>query len=196
MTTPPAVDRDQVEPGPTPAPRGDPPAELLCPAGTLPFGMAFVGAVATVRCWMAPCPSCLVGWVPVVPDGSRYGYRLAEIGCSGDLALPGWPDNGCEPALVAWWAALRAGETPPPPEPDERQRAYARAVVRNALADAMDGKNAYVAARRSGGYVKPAGLAPDVLVTAFMAAVPGQLDEHKLMTAVLVGTAIPGRLPR
>jgi hypothetical protein len=171
-----AADRDRVEPGPTPFPRGAPPAYLMSREPGPPIGFELRRAVATTRGWMAPCPCCLVGWVPVLPDGSRFGYRLdPAIGCSGDFAEPGWPDNGCSPSAVAWWAAWRAGDLPPLPAPDDRQRAYARGVIRNCLADALEGKNPYAAGHRSGQFMEAAGFKPDALAGAFLASSPGKV---------------------
>jgi hypothetical protein len=162
--TPRAADRDRGEPGPTPVPRGDPPLHLQSREPGPPLGFEFRRAVSTVRCWMMPCPSCLVGWVPLVPDRSRFGYRLAsEVGCSGDFGDPDWPNNGCEPEHVAWWFAWKAGELPPLPEPDDRQRAYARGAVRNALAAALEGKNPLSAARAAGRFATAAGYDPNAL---------------------------------
>lgn len=107
---------ERVEAGPLPFPAGLPPPVTLCPAGTPPAGLAFMGARATTSCWMVPCPCCLSGWVPVLPSGSRFGYRVAvSDGCSGR----------CDPADVTWWywwrlgyaQRRRAGEVEAAPEP-------------------------------------------------------------------------------
>jgi hypothetical protein len=193
MTTPRAADRDRVEPGPTPIPRGDPPAHLN---NGIPLGFEFRRAVATVRCWMLPCPSCGVGWVPLVPDGTRFGYQLAgEVGCSGDFADPNWPNAGCEPEHVAWWFAWKAGELPSLPELDDRQRAYARGAVKNALAAALKGENPLAAARDAGRFATAAGYDHEELGTAFAVAAGERVEPHQLLNAILIGAATPGRIP-
>jgi hypothetical protein len=89
-----------VEPGPLPFPAGEPSREALCPAGTPPGGLAYLGARATVRCWMVSCPECLAGWLAVLPSGSPFGYRPAvSLGCS----------RGCPPDLVEWAWHWRLG---------------------------------------------------------------------------------------
>jgi hypothetical protein len=168
--------------------------------------MEFHGAVGTTRCWMLPCPSCLVGWVPIVPDGTTYGYRLAsEVGCSGDFSLPDWPDNGCEPEHVAWWAAWRAGELPPPMAVDQaRARAYAQKVVASTLkaipARPEEG-NLRAAAYTCGSWAKAGSLPVSPIAKELMRRASGVgLDPNtlapKLAAAFRAGMAVPARMPR
>src|SRR4051794_8167283 len=121
--------RDVVEPGPLPFPEGEPEfGEAWAPGGVKPFGLEFLGCRDTLNGFLCPCPTCLVGWCAVLPDGTEFGYRLGvEYGCS----------DGCEPKLVAWWHAWRMGELPPKQEPSEGQRRYARGAVRRSIGDAL-----------------------------------------------------------
>ena len=174
-----------VEPDPLPFPEGEPErGEQWSPGGAPPTGIEFLGCRGTLECWLAPCPSCLRGWVAVVPDGTEFGYRVAvETGCS----------RGCAPELVAWWEEWRMGQCPPPPPASETQRRYARGAVRRALGDALSGNDVLAAARDAGRYVAAAGLVPEHLAEAFARA--GKLPQPRVHAALLAGAATPGRLP-
>ena len=117
---------------PLPCPTGDPPDHFWCPGHVPPDGFEFMGAVVTKACWFLPCPvDCCPGWVPLVPDGSRFGYRLAaEDGCT----------RGCEAPEILWWQNWRLGDLPALErgEPDERARRYATGVVRRILGELSD----------------------------------------------------------
>lgn len=174
-----------IEPDPPPF-DGDQPerGEQWAPGGGRPSGLEFLGCRGTFECWLIPCPCCCRGWVPVVPDGTEFGYRTAvEIGCS----------RGCEPELVAWWHAWRLGEPVPRPKATDDQRRYARAAVRRALGDALVGKDVIARAREAGRFADAAGLAVDHLADAFAQA--GKVPPHLAHAAILAGTATPARLP-
>src|SRR3954447_1427995 len=117
----------RLRPDPLPLPDvGRPPRDRLCPEGTPPIGLEFLGATATLGGYLLPCPCCVQGWALLLPTGEPYGYRVAlEHGCS----------RGCAVEDIARWHLVRCGELPrdPPPPPDERARRYGAAVVRGEL---------------------------------------------------------------
>lgn len=161
--------------------------------GSPPTGLEFIGAMATLRCWLLPCPACLDGWTPIVPDGSHYGYRLAvEVGCS----------VGCEAPLVAWWHAWRTGDLPPhaPGEPGQAAR-YASACVRRLLQELPEHptiEQLRSVAYRAGGWLEAGGLTADGTAAALLAAASrAGLPEPSavLAAAMLAGRAQPRRVP-
>jgi hypothetical protein len=181
----------------TPIPPGDPPGDLWCPAGLPPDPFAFMGAVGTKACWLCPCPCCCAGWVALVPDGTRSGYRIAaEPGCSA----------GCEAPEVLWWQSWRLGELPTrePAEADEQARRYAYGALRRVLGelpDRPDRKRLLRAAFDAGRWLAAGGLPPDPIAQALLtAAGRAGLDPTtiapELAAAVTAGRARPGRLPR
>lgn len=186
--------QSQVEPGPLPCDEGLPEwGEAWAPGGAPPAGLEFIGARPTLRGWMLPCPACLVGWVPIVPDGTRFGYRVAvELGCidvSDGLDRPG----GCEAPDVAWWHSWRMGVLPPREPPGDRQRRYAYAAVRNALDDVLQGKDPIGRARDAGRFAEAAGFDLQSLAAAFARA--GKVQLQDVLPSLLVGAATPARLP-
>ena len=174
-----------IEPGPLPFDEGLPErGEQWVRGGAPPAGIEFLGAASTLRCWMQPCPVCLVGWVPVVPDDQRLAYRLAvEIGCSA----------GCDGPEVSWWHMWRMGILAPAEPPDERQRRYAYAAVRNALNDVLQGQDAVRRARDAGRFAEAAGFDLESLAAAFAKA--GKVPLQAVLPSLLTGAAAPARLP-
>ena len=172
-------------PDPLPFDPGEPErGEMWSPGGAPPAGLEFLGCRGTLMCWFVPCPTCCVGWVPVVPDGSEFGYRTAvEIGCSA----------GCDPPAVAWWHYWRLGILPPAPDPTEAQQRYARGAVRRALDDVFNGKDAIARARDAGRFAEAAGLEFEPLANAFAKA--GAVPVTAVLPQLLAGAATPARLP-
>ena len=176
---------------------GAPPASALCPAGTPPDGFDFLGAVATVRCWMFPCPACCDGWVGLVPDGTQYGYRIAsDVGCSA----------GCGGADIAWWQLWRLACLPPQAvDPVTwRGRAYAKAVLRRLLAD-LPSTPSEADLRRTafqlGRWLEAGGLSADLVAPGLLAAgeragLPRATIAPALAAAVTAGRADPARVPQ
>ena len=151
-----------------------------------------MGAVQTVRCWMYLCPACVVGWIALVPDGSRYGYAIeTAAGCSG-------------PEIV-WWQLWRLGCLPPREvvPATARAKAYAKAVIRRQLADLPAWPTAdqlRSAAYQLGRWLEAGDLSADVVAPALLAA--GERaglarDElvSPLAAAVTAGRADPARVP-
>src|SRR3954466_947498 len=122
---PPALPR--LEPDPLPLPDvGRPPRHRLCPEGTPPIGLEFLGVKATVGGYLMPCPCCVRGWALLVPTGEPYSYSVSlGHGCS----------RGCAGHDIAWWHAWRCMDLPPVPidPPDQRARRYGAAILRNEL---------------------------------------------------------------
>jgi hypothetical protein len=178
---------------PLPFPPGDPPRQLLARDGTPPDGFLWLGAKATVRCWLLPCPACCQGWAQILPDGD--GYRLAaEIGCS----------IGCEAPEILWWQSWRLGEIPPcePAAADERSRRRAAGIVSRILTDVPERpseRQLTAAAYQSGRWLDQGALPAKLVASPLMAAaVRAGLDlaviTPKLATALTAGRARPGRL--
>jgi hypothetical protein len=190
----PGVAASLIEPGPLPFDEGLPEfAEAWSPGGVPPSGLEFLGAKGTLKCWLLPCPACLTGWVPIAPDGTRFGYRLAvEIGCS----------DGCDVPEVAWWHSLQCGVLPPPEPPDpDRARRYARACIRRILVDiperpTIEGLRA--ASYKIGGWLQAGGIPADGAASALLgaAARAGLTDVGWILAeAMTAGRARPGRVP-
>jgi hypothetical protein len=182
---------------PLPYPAGDPSNHLWCVGHVPPDGFEFLGAVATKACWLLPCPACCVGWVPLVPDGSRFVYRLvAEIGCSA----------ACEAPEILWWQGWRLGDLPAlkPMEAGERDQRYATGALRRILGDlpARPTKRQLTgAAYQSGGWLETGDLPAAPVAHALLAAADrAGLDPDtiapELAAALTAGRARPGRLPR
>jgi hypothetical protein len=186
-----------VEPGPLPFQPGVPHLSRRCPAGTPPDGFEFLGAVATVRCWMTPCPCCCEGWVALTPDGSRYGYAMeAEAGCSA----------GCAGPEISWWHLSRLGELPSATAGpiDHRASRYAKACVRRQLAELPerpDEAQLRQVAYQIGRWLEAGDLPIGAVANTLLAAAERSgLDRAalapRLAAAVSAGRAQPGRLPR
>src|SRR3954454_18430702 len=122
---PPAL--PHLEPDSLPLPDvGRPPRHRLCPEGTPPIALKFLGAKPTTGGYLLPCPRCVQGWALLVPTGEPYSYTVSlGHGCS----------RGCAAEDIAHWHMLRNGELPPVPtdRPDQRAQRYGAAVVRNEL---------------------------------------------------------------
>jgi hypothetical protein len=186
---------DRIEPDPLPFPAGEPErGEQWAPGGAPPAGLAFLGCQGTLEAWLAPCPCCCRGWVPVLPlgDADPYAYRLAvEAGCS----------RGCEPPAVAWWHAWKMGDLPPPVPPDDRAERYARGAIRRLLAALPERPSLArlkAAAFWAGQWLAAGRLPTEPVADALLhAAVRAGLDEHveALASAVTAGRAKPGRVP-
>lgn len=180
---------------PLPLPDAEPPpARAWCRAGTPPDGFEFLGAVATEECFLMVCPACLIGWVAIVPDGTRFGYRLAsEIGCSA----------GCDPPEVAWWHLWRLGELPPPPPPGERARRYAAGAIRRTLADLPERPSRDQLRRvafDAGRWLEAGGLSTNAVARVLLdaagrAALDGPALSAELAASIQAGRAQPGRVP-
>lgn len=187
---------DQIAPSLLPYRTGRPPQSLWSPAGSPPDGFDFRGAVATTRCWMAPCPCCCSGWVALVPDGSRYGYAIeTAAGCS----------CGCSGPEIAWWHLWRLGCLPPrePATVTGRTRAYAKAVIRRQLADLPNRPTADQlrgVAFQLGRWLEAADLPADLVAPALLAAGEraglARADlAAPLAAAVTAGRSDPARAP-
>ena len=162
------------------------------PVAASPFGLEFIGCRATLEGFMLPCPSCCTGWVPVLPDGTQFGYRLAsEAGCS----------DGCDGPSVAWWHAWRMGELPPRAQPDERAKRYALGCIKRALVDIPDKPTLAQlkgAAFEIGSWLQAGGLDTGPAAHALLgAAKRAGLDDQAMVlaSAVSAGRARPGRIP-
>jgi hypothetical protein len=186
-----------VPPDSLPCPAGDPPDRLWCPSRVPPDGFEFLGAVATEACWFLPCPACCQGWVPLVPDGSRFGYRLvAEIGCSA----------ACEAPEILWWQGWRLGDLPAlkPMEAGERAWRYAYGALRRVLSELPDRpdrerllRTAFDAGRwLAAGDLPAAPVADALLAAADRAGFDPDTIAPVLADALTAGRARPGRLPR
>jgi hypothetical protein len=182
---------------PLPYPAGDPPGHLWCPAHVPPDGFEFMAAVGTQVCFLQPCPVNCPGWGLVVPDGSRFGYRLAaEVGCT----------RGCEAPEILWWQSWRLGDLPAlePDEPDERARRYATGVVRRVLGELPDVPSVRQLRRAAfiiGKWVDASGLPVELIAGALLsAAARAGFDPIAiapvLAAALTAGRARPGRVPR
>jgi hypothetical protein len=180
-----------------PVQAGEPPRHLLTRSGIPPCGFEFLGAKATVKSWLLPCPACCLGWVPLMPDGTSDGYRLAaEIGCS----------VGCEAPAVFWWQAWRLGEllAREPAQADERAQRYARGALRRILGELPDRPTVPElrrAAFAAGRWLAAGDLPADPVARALLAAAArAGLDPiavaNKLAADLVAGCARPGRLPR
>src|SRR3954463_5846856 len=127
---PPALPR--LEPDPLPLPDvGRPPHHRLCPEGTPPIGLEFLGAKATTGGYLLPCPCCVQGWALLVPTGEPCSYTVSlGHGCS----------RGCAGPHIAWCHAWRCMDLPPEPAvvPDEKGRRYAVAAVRNEMRQLLE----------------------------------------------------------
>ena len=170
---------DRLEPDPLPFPPGDPPPELWCEHGTPPDGFIWLGAKASVRCWLLPCPACCRGWVPVVPSASdERDYAIGPIGCT----------RGCSHHDVAAWHRLKIGQ-PQPYQPDERARRYARRVIENRLDEAPDDprRAAFVCAR----WCHCAGLAPPIVLATVAEA--GRVEPADILDSFMAGLDAPAR---
>ena len=193
----PTLSTDRITPRRLPFRTGAPPKDRRCPAGTPPDAFEFLGAVATARCWMYPCPCCCEGWVALLPDGTPYGYRIeAEPGCS----------DGCGGPDVAWWQLWRLMCLPPHelPAASGRATAYARAVIRRQLADIPSRPTEDVlrrAAYQLGRWLEAGGLSADLVAPALLAAAErGGMERARiapaLSAAVTAGRAQPARAPQ
>jgi hypothetical protein len=170
---------DRIEPDPLPFPPGDPPPEVWCEYGTPPDGFLWLGAKATVRCWLYPCPACCAGWVPLVPSSAdERDYELGPIGCS----------RGCEHEAVARWHRLKTRRHEPF-QPDERERRYARRVIESRLSEASEKPRRTAIA--CGQWCASAGFAPPILL-ATVADAAG-VDPAIILDPFMDGLAAPAR---
>jgi hypothetical protein len=187
------------EPDELPVPAGDPPRHRLCPEGTPPIGLEFLGAEATVGGYLLPCPCCVQGWCLLLPDGQPYGYAVSlRHGCS----------RGCSAEDIAWWDAWRSMSLPREPvaPPDERARRYGAAVAGNELrrlverppADPLAGlrRAAFVAGQflDSAG-LDPAGVAGDLMRAARALGLDPAAVKAPLVHAAAAGRAEPRGVP-
>jgi hypothetical protein len=135
--------------------------------------------------------------VPLLPDGSWYGYRLAaEIECS----------QGCEAPEILWWQGWRLADLTAhePVEPDERARRYAAGALRRILGELPEvptERQLTGSAYQTGRWLETGRLpAEPVAGTLLAAAARAGLDPvtiaPKLAAALTAGRARPGRLPR
>jgi hypothetical protein len=169
----------RLEPDPLPFPAGDPPPEVLCEHGTPPDGFLWLGAKATVRCWLLPCPACCQGWVPLVPSATdERDYAIGPIGCS----------RSCEHDAVARWHRLKTRQ-PEAFQPDERERRYARKVIENTLVEAAERPKR--AALACGQWCASAGFTPPILL-ATVADAAG-IDPALILDPFTDGLAAPAR---
>jgi hypothetical protein len=156
-----------------------------------------MAAAATQVCFLQPCPANCPGWVPVVPDGSRFGYRLAaEVGCT----------RGCDAPKILWWQNWRLGDLPAlePGEPDERARRYATVVVRGILGELPDVPSLRQLRRAAfaiGNWLDTSRLPVELIADLLLcAAARAKLDPISvapvLAAAVTAGRARPGRVPQ
>jgi hypothetical protein len=164
---------------PLPIPPGDPPPEVCCDYGTPPDGFLWLGARATVRCWLYPCPACCVGWVPLVPSATdERDYALGPIGCS----------HGCPHEAVAKWHCFKT-RRPEPFRPDTREQRYAGRVLESRLADAAEHPGRTATA--CGQWCAAAGFAPPILL-ALVADAAG-VDPETLLDPFTDGLTAPAR---
>jgi hypothetical protein len=167
---------------------------MWCSAGTPPTGLEWLGAVATERCWLLPCPACCVGWVPLAPGPGEYGYTLAVgVGCSAAC--------GADAAELAWRHMWRNGTLPPrtAAEPAAWMKRYAERAVRGIWRDLPDPPSLAQLRRAtfaSGQWLQAGGL-PDRLVerAVALAAQRAMVDLQTLAADLLAGRARPARLP-
>jgi hypothetical protein len=170
---------DRLEPDPLPFPAGDPLPEVWCEHGTPPDGFLWLGAKATVRCWLYSCPACCAGWVPLVPSPTdERDYELGPIGCS----------RGCGHEAVARWHRFKTRQHAPF-QPDERERRYAHRVIEGKLADAAE--HPWRVATACGQWCACAALAPPILL-AIVADAAG-VDPALILDPFMDGLAAPAR---
>lgn len=184
---------------PLPWPPGDPTAAAWCRGLGRPFGLDFIGTIGTTVCFLAPCPCCCVAWVPVLPDGTEWGYRLAvEHGCN---YRRGPDHDSCDPAEIARWAMIRRGDIPPRqavPVSDAGRR-YTRGAMFKAgeavLGDADPAARILIEARNLGSLAAGTGsdCGPILATLGRVAAAAGLPPEilGELHDAVLAGSANP-----
>jgi hypothetical protein len=170
---------DRLEPDPLPFPPGEPPPELWSEHGTPPGGFTWLGAKATTRCWLYPCPACCQGWVPLVPSAAdERDYEIGPIGCT----------RGCEHDAVVAWHRLKTRQ-PEPFKPDAREIRYARRVIENKLVEAPERPRRIALA--CGQWCAAAGFAPPVLLATVADAAGVQPDA--ILDPFLDGLAAPAR---
>ena len=183
-----------ISPDELPFPAGEPErGEQWAPAGVPPTGLEFLGCRGSLECWLMPCPSCCRGWVPIVPDGTPDGYRLAaEVGCT----------IGCAESHIRWWHLWRLGLLPPSaPSDPGRTRRYAAACIRRILEGLPDRPTAEQlrrAAFQIGGWLEAGGLRPDDAAAALLSAARRANVQGlgaQLAEAMTAGRARPGRVP-
>ena len=146
-----------------------------------------------------PCPACLVGWVAIVPDGTRFGYRLAyKIGCKQIGS-----EVSCNSAEIAWWHLWRMGELPPLAPPGARERRYVKAELRNLVAELPEQPTLdelHTAAYRAGSMAEAAGMpgrdvAHAIMVAARRSGLAPEEIAQDLATSFSAGRARPYRIP-
>ena len=190
MTTSPFL-----EPDPLPVLAGDPPRHRLCPEGTPPIGLEFLGVKATVGGYLLSCPCCVQGWALLVPDGQPYGYGVSlGHGCS----------RGCAGPDIAWWHAWRCMDLPPEPAvvPDEKGRRYAVAAVRGEMrrllelrpADPVRGLS--TVAFKAGQFMAATGFDQDVILSDLLRVAAGLgAEPSAVRTPLAAGQAKPRSAP-
>src|SRR5690242_17475470 len=183
----------RLEPDPLPLPGvGRPPRHRLCPEGTPPIGLEFLGAKATTGGYLLPCPACVQGWCLLVPDGQPYGYSISlQHGCS----------RGCAGPDIAWWHAWRCMDLPPEPAvvPDQKGRRYAVAAVRGEMrrllelrpADPVRGLSAV--AFKAGQFMAATGFDQDIILSDLLRVAAGLGAEPAAVRASLAQALAAGQ---
>ena len=196
--SPPAL--PHLEPDPLPLPDvGRPPRHRLCPEGTPPIGLEFLGAKATLGGYLLPCPCCVQGWALLVPTGEPYSYAVSlGHGCS----------RGCAGPDIAWWHAWRCMDLPPEPAVVARREGPAvrggRGAERDAPAPRAQARRPGARPRRvafkagqfmaASGFTQETILADLLRVAAGLGAEPGAV-RTPLAQALAAGQAKPRSAP-